>query len=121
MTISRTRSPARLNFQRFLVGVVGKPQSRELPAVVWIEEVAIGDAAVSVRRCERGAAQHQLIDHELAVVLAECAFDGAIAWIGTIGAAGPLPDDAEGVVELARARGDFPFHFGRQILATPAR
>src|SRR5581483_7762894 len=84
-------------------GVVGQPQSRELPAVVWIEEVAIGDTAVACRRCKRGAAQHQLIDHELAVVLAERAFDGAVAGIGGIGAAGPLPDDAEGIVEMTAA------------------
>src|SRR6185436_10593270 len=49
------------------------------------------------------------------------AFDGAVARVGGVGAAGPLPDDAEGVVELAGAGGDFPFHFGRQMAAGPAR
>src|SRR5262249_13984437 len=102
-------------------GVVGQPQSRELPAVVWIEEVAIGNTAVAVRSCKRGAPPHQLVDRELAVVFAERALDGAIAGVGGIGAAGPLPDDAEGVVELTCASGDFPFHFGRQMAASPAR
>ena len=74
--------------------------------MVRIEEVAIGDTAVAFRGCKRGAAQHQLVDHELAVVLPERALDGAVAGVGRIGAAGPLPDDAEGVVELAGTRGE---------------
>ena len=51
------------------------------------------------RRRVRGAAQHHLVDHELAVVFAERAVGGAIARIGRIGAARPLPHDAEGVVD----------------------
>src|ERR1700761_9217924 len=89
--------------------------------MMWIEEVAIGDTAVTLRRRERGAAQHQLIDHELAVVFAERALDGAVAGVGRVGAAGPLPDDAEGVVEFARACRDFPLHLGRQMLTGPTR
>src|SRR5580692_10884944 len=84
---------------------------------MWVGEVAIGDTAVAVRGCKRGAAPYQLIAHEFA----ERAFDGAVAGVGRVGAAGPLPDDAEGVVELVRACGDFPFHLGRQMLAGPAR
>src|ERR1043166_2950272 len=89
--------------------------------MVRIEEIAIGDAAMPLRSCKRGAAQHQLVDHELAVVFAERALDGAVAGIGRIGAAGPLPDDAESVVELAGTRRHLPFHLGRQVLAAPAR
>src|SRR5580693_8367354 len=89
--------------------------------MVRIKEVAIGGTAVPNGGCKRGAAQHQLIDHELAVVFAERAFNGAVAGVGRIGAAGPLPDDAEGVVELAGARSDFPLHFGREVPASPAR
>src|SRR5262249_3394697 len=89
-------------------GVVGQAQSRELPAVVWIEEVAIGHAAVAFRGCKRGSSQHQLVDHELAVVFPERALDGTVAGIGRICAAGPLPDDPEGVIEFVGARGDFP-------------
>src|SRR5438874_4493039 len=98
-------------------GVVGEAQSRELPAVVRVEEVAIGNTAVLRRSCKRGAAQHQLVDHELAVIFAERALDGAVTWVGRVRTAGPLPDDAEGVVELAGAGRDFPFHLGRQMLS----
>ncbi len=62
-----------------------------------------------------------MVHHELAVVFAERAFDGAIARIGRVGAARPLPDDAERIVELAGPGGDLPFHFGRHVLAGPAR
>src|SRR6476620_11151018 len=86
-----------------------------------IEEVAIGDTAVAARSCERGAAQHQLIDHELAVVFSERAFDGAVAGVGRVRTAGPLPDDAEGIVEMTGARRDLPFHLCRQMTASPAR
>src|SRR5262245_42119990 len=69
----------------------------------------------------RAAAQHHLVDHELAVVLAERALGRAEARVGQIGAARPLPDRAEGIVEQACARGHLPFGFGRQVLAGPAR
>src|SRR6266567_6704285 len=102
-------------------GVVGEAQSGELPAVVRIKEIAIGDTAVSGRGCKRGAAQYQLVDHELAVVFAERALDGAVTGIRGIRTAGPLPDDAEGIVQLAGARRNLPFHLGRQMTASPAR
>src|SRR3984893_13228090 len=89
--------------------------------MVWIKEVAIGNTAMSARSCKGRAAQHQLIDHELAVVFAERALDGAVAGIGGVGAAGPLPHDSESVVEMAGSRGDLPLQFGRQMLAAPAR
>src|SRR5450759_1136924 len=95
MTVSWTRFPARLNLKKS-GGVVGEAQSRELPAMMGIKEVSIGDTAVPARGCKRGTAQHQLVDHELAVVLAERALDGPVAGIGGVGAAGPLPHDPEG-------------------------
>src|SRR5260221_11349484 len=101
--------------------VVGKPQSRELPAMMRIKEVAIADTAVPFRGCKRRAAQHQLINHELAVIFPERALDRPVAGIGGVGAAGPLPDDPERVVEMAGSSCDLPFHFGRQMLAAPAR
>src|SRR5580700_2648137 len=70
---------------------------------------------------ERRAAQHHLIDHELAVVLAECAGLGLITRIGRIGAAGPLPHRAERVVERLGSGSYFPFGFAWQMLAGPAR
>src|SRR5260370_38416831 len=88
--------------------------------MVWIKEVAIANTAMSARSCKRRAAQHQLIDHELAIVFAERALDGAVAWVGGVGAAGPLPHDYESVVEMAGSRRDFPLHLARQILAAPA-
>src|SRR6516162_6527346 len=100
-----------LFFESCLVGVVGEAQPRELPAMMGIEEVAIGDPAVSGRRCQRRTAQHELVDHELAVIFAERAFDRAIARVGRVGAARPLPDDPESVVESAGASRNFPFHF----------
>src|SRR6476659_81220 len=101
--------------------VVGKAQSGKLPAMMRIKEVAIGDTAVAFRSCKGRATQHQLVDHELAVIFAERALDGPVARVGGIGAAGPLPNDPEGVVEMAGSCGDLPLHFGRQMLAAPAR
>src|SRR5260370_2036744 len=89
--------------------------------MVWIKEVAIGKTAMPVWGCKRRAAQHQLVDHELAVVFAERALNGTVAGIGGVGAAGPLPHDPERVVEMAGSPSDFPLHFGRQMLAAPAR
>ena len=72
-------------------------------------------------RRQRRAAQHHLIDHELAVIFAERAGRRLVAGIGRIGAARPLPDHAEGVAERAGVRRNLPLAFGRQILAGPAR
>src|SRR5690242_7229656 len=86
-----------------------------------IKEVAIGDPAVTAGSCQRGTAQHELVDHELAIVFAKCALNGPITGIRRVGAAGPLPDDPERIIEMPGARGNFPFHFGRQVLAAPPR
>src|SRR3954452_18255882 len=86
-----------------------------------IKEVTVGETAVAGGRCKRGAAQHQLVDHEFAIVLAECALNGLVTGVGGVRAAGPLPYDPERVVEMPAAGGDFPFHFGRQMLAAPPR
>src|SRR5712664_3278682 len=89
--------------------------------MVWIKEVAVGKTAMPVWGCKRRAAQHQLVDHELAVVFAERSLNGTVAGIGGVGAAGPLPHDPECVVEMAGTRGGLPLHLGRQMLAAPAR
>src|SRR4051794_8933900 len=94
--------------------VVGEPKSGELPAMLRVKEIAVSDAAVAVGRRHRGAAQHQLVDHEFTVVFAERTFHRAVAGVGRVGAPGPLPNDSEGVVEPSCARGDLPLHFGRQ-------
>src|SRR5712671_5290763 len=103
------------------VGVVGEPYTAELPARRRIEEVAIARARMARGGGVRAAAQHHLVDHELAVVFAERAGRGAEARIGRIGAARPLPHDPEGIIEETRPGRDFPFGSTRQILAGPAR
>ena len=55
---------------------------RELPARVGGEEVAVGRADVAARRGARAAAQHHLVAHELAVVLAERARERPEAGVG---------------------------------------
>ena len=60
----------------------GEPHAAELPTRRGIEEVAVAHALVTLRRRQRRAAQHHLIDHEFAVVLAERPFRRAVAWIG---------------------------------------
>src|SRR5512132_4513317 len=67
----------------------------ELPALVWIEEVAIARPHMAVRRDTRASTQDHLIAHELAVVFADGAGGRAITGIGGIRAAGPFPDVAE--------------------------
>src|SRR5712692_10334114 len=96
--------------------IIHEPQPAELPARRRIEEIAIADTRVPGGRRVRAAAQHHLVDHELAVVLAERALRRAIPWVGQIGAAGPLPDDAESVVEKILASRHFTFGFRRQVL-----
>src|SRR5262245_24182726 len=66
----------------------------------------------------RAAAQHHLVDHELAVVLPERALRCAVARIRQIGAAGPLPDHGEGILE--EIGGDLPLCLGGKLLAGPA-
>src|SRR6267142_1312758 len=67
----------------------------ELPARVGREEVAIGGPDVRSGRCARAATQHELIAHELRVVLSQRTLHRAIPGIGEIGAAGPLPHVAK--------------------------
>src|SRR5579871_1227533 len=93
----------------------------KLPACGRIEEVAVAFPGMARRRRERAAAQHHLIDHELAIVFAERTVSSAITRIGKIGAARPLPDNAEGVLDEAGACGHLPLRFGWQVLAGPAR
>src|SRR6476646_7613069 len=107
--------------ERKSFGIVGKAQAAELPASPRIEEVAVCDAGMTVRRRQRGTAQHHLVDHEFAVVFTERAVARGKAWIGRIARARPLPDDAEGTAEMARAGGTLPLSLRRQMLAGPVR
>src|SRR5215471_3370732 len=98
--------------------VLNEPQPAKLPARVRIKEIAIACARMPGRGGVRAAAQYHLADHELAVVLPERALRCAVARIGQIGAAGPLPDHAEGIVEEIGAR--LPLRLGGKMLAGPA-
>ena len=75
--------------------ILGEPDSRELPARVGGEEVAVGRPDVRARRGARAAAEHVLVAHELAVVFAQGTGQRPIARIGCVRALGPLPDIAE--------------------------
>ena len=70
-TNARSRISTRFKY------VLRQPQPAELPARRRIEEVAVAHARMAFRRRQRAAAQHHLVDHELAVVFAERAFGGA--------------------------------------------
>src|SRR5689334_15194624 len=77
------------------IDLLSEAQAHELPALVGIEEVAIGGARVPIR-CDAGrAAQHMLADHELAIVLAQGALRRPVARIRRVGALRPLPDVAK--------------------------
>src|SRR5262245_18234734 len=73
-------------------GLTRQANPRELPAGFRREEVAIGPAEVRPRRGTGPAPQDNLVTHELAVVLAECAGCGGEAGVGDVRARRPLPD-----------------------------
>src|SRR3546814_3542199 len=75
----------------------------ELPALVGVEEIAIGGTQMPARGGAAAAAQDELPAHELAIIFADRARRGAEAGIGAIGAAGPFPHAAE---QLLQARSE---------------
>src|SRR5271155_1164512 len=66
-------------------------QARELPALVWIEEIAVARADVAVGCRARTAPKHELGAHEFAVVFAHCTRRGPKSRIGAVGARRPFP------------------------------
>src|SRR6516225_8196773 len=74
--------------------VPGQANSAELPAGVRRKEVAVTPAGVAPRRDTRGAAQDELVAHELAVVLPEGTGRRAVSGIARMATRGPLPDVA---------------------------
>src|SRR4051794_11409933 len=102
---------------RFLLDVARQSQAGKLPALVWVEEVAVGRPRMSGRRRDGAAAQDHLVDHELAVVFADRAADGPESGIGPIGAFRPLPDMPGYLVHVRQAARGLPFHLGRQARA----
>src|SRR5262245_25173447 len=125
--------------------IPGQADSAELPAGVRRKEVAVTPAGVALRGDTRGAAQDELIAHELAVVLPQGPGRRAVTGIGRIVARRPLPDVAIQLTEvppvghcgrwcrmkmaafqevshhLHSASGCLPFRLRRQTSACPAR
>src|SRR5579875_1933865 len=124
----------------------GQADARELPARLRRKEIAIAGADMGSRRHAGTAAQNHLSAHELAVVLAQRSCERAETRIAEIGACRPLPAIAiaglhavrisdrtgggsrhqpSGIQQISlqgRALGRrFPFAFGRQAAAGPAR
>ena len=77
-----------------------EPDSRKLPALFRLKEIAISAANVTARGGAGTTAQNVLVAHELAVVLAERARRGTIAGVGRVGAACPFPNVAEHLVKM---------------------
>src|SRR3546814_5227326 len=72
----------------------------ELPALVGVEEIAVGGTQMPARGGAAAAAQDELAAHELAIIFADRARRGAEAGIGAIGAAGPFPHAAEHLLQI---------------------
>src|SRR3546814_10688438 len=79
--------------------ILGETQAGELPALVGVEEIAVGGPHMAARRRAASAAKHELAAHELAIIFAHRAGGGTEARIGTIGAAGPFPHAAEHLLQ----------------------
>src|SRR5690348_3189272 len=84
--------------------ILGQAQPGELPARLRGEEVAVAGAHVALRRGAGTAAQHPLAAHELAVVLAQRAWQRTEAWIRYVGRGGPFPRVAVHLGEARAAR-----------------
>src|SRR5664280_2284043 len=109
------------------------------------KEVPIGRSNVRLRRRAGSAAQHHLIAHELAVVLADRSLGRLETGIGAVGAGRPFPNIAEHLRQRlrrlnrlnrarmqtpaletvschpARSRRNFPFEFSWESRSRPAR
>ena len=80
-----------------------------------VEKVSVCWATVALRRYDRRAAKHHLIDHELAVIFAHRTFAFFKTRIGQIGRVCPFP--ALAPIEFRACR--FPFKLGRQSHTFP--
>ena len=81
---------------------VGEADPGQRPPRPGREEVAVGRAGVARRGERAAAAQHHLVGHELAVVLADGAGGRVEAGVGVVGRGRPLPAVA---VDLAQVAG----------------
>src|SRR5262249_10529112 len=74
--------------------IPGQADSAELPPGVRRKEVAVTPASVAPRRDTGGAAEDELVAHELAVVPPEGPGRRAVTGIARMATCGPLPDVA---------------------------
>src|SRR5262245_30396369 len=74
------------------VDISGQADSAKLPAGVRRKEVAVASSGVATRRDTRGAAQDELVVHELTVVFPQRPSRRAVSGIARIVARCPLPD-----------------------------
>src|SRR3546814_3937421 len=70
--------------------ILREANAGELPALVGVEEIAVGGAPMAARGRAAAAAQHELAAHKLAIIFADRARRGAETGIGAVGAAGPF-------------------------------
>src|SRR3546814_13750155 len=75
--------------------ILGETQAGELPALVGVEEIAVGGPHMAARRRAASAAKHELAAHELAFLFAHPAGGGTEARIGRIGPPGQFTPAAE--------------------------
>src|SRR3546814_618306 len=80
--------------------ILREANAGELPALVGVEEIAVGGAAMAARGRAAAAAQHELAAHKLAIIFADRARRGAETGIGAVGAAGPFPHAAEHLLQV---------------------
>src|SRR3546814_13997183 len=80
--------------------MIREANAGELPALVGVEEIAVGGAAMAARGRAAAAAQHELAAHKLAIIFADRARRGAETGIGAVGAAGPFPHAAEHLLQV---------------------
>src|SRR3546814_16376148 len=70
--------------------VLCEPEASELPALMWIKDIAIGCPHVPPGRSAGSAFQHELPRHELDILFADRACRRTKAGMGTIGTTGPF-------------------------------
>src|SRR3546814_15183147 len=74
-----------------LSNVLCEPEASELPALMWIKEIAIGCPHVPPWRSAASALQYEMPRHELAIIFADRAIRRTQARIGSIISAGTFP------------------------------
>src|SRR4051794_26536021 len=113
-------SGARLAALAVMLRVPGEPEPGKLPTFVGMEEVPVRVAEMTRRRRQAAAAKHHLVDHKLAVVLADGAIRLPEAGVGTVGAGSPLPSIAVPLMRPGLPNSRLHLELRRQPGAGPA-